>query len=155
MAFFFFKRKSRARFFTHDEATRVLDAIRAAEQKTSGEIRVYIESRCKYVNPMDRAAELFWSLQMDHTEERNAVLVYIASLDHQIAIWGDDGIHKIAGPDFWTKEISLVINHFRNNAYAEGLVLAIHDIGELMALHFPYKPSTDKNELPDDIIFGH
>ncbi len=153
MAFFFPTRK--ARFFTHEEASRVLEAIRIAEQKTSGEIRVFIESRCKYVNPMDRAAELFWNLQMDHTQERNAVLVYIASKDHQVAFWGDDGIHKIAGPDFWTREISLVINHFRNNAYAEGLVLAIRDIGELMSRHFPYKPTTDKNELPDDIIFGH
>ncbi|KYP14984.1 TPM domain-containing protein [Flavihumibacter sp. CACIAM 22H1] len=153
MAFFFLKRK--ARFFTHEEAARVLDAIRTAEKMTSGEIRVFVESRCKYVNPMDRAAELFWSLQMDHTEERNAVLVYIASLDHQVAIWADDGIHAVAGPDFWTAEIGLVINHFRNNAYAEGLVYAIKDIGELLSRHFPYKPTTDKNELPDDIIFGH
>lgn len=80
----------------------MLEAIRSSEQKTSGEIRVYIESRCKYVNPIDRASELFWLLQMDHTQERNAVLIYIASKDHQVAIWGDDGIHKIAGPDFGT-----------------------------------------------------
>ncbi|GAB2670484.1 TPM domain-containing protein [Flavihumibacter cheonanensis] len=153
MAFFFLKRK--ARFFTHEEASRVLEAIRASEQKTSGEIRVFIESRCKYVNPIDRAAELFWLLQMDHTQERNAVLIYIASKDHQVAIWADDGIHKIAGPDFWKNEIGVVINHFRNNAYAEGLVLAIHDIGDILSQHFPYKPTTDKNELPDDIIFGH
>lgn len=153
MAFFFLKRK--ARFFTHDEANRILDAIREAETKTSGEIRVFVESRCKYVNPMDRAAEVFWNLQMDHTEERNAVLVYIASKDHQVAFWGDDGIHKVAGPDFWKTEITQVIDHFRHNAYSEGLIYAIKDIGELLGQHFPYKASTDKNELPDDIIFGH
>ncbi|WP_290796176.1 TPM domain-containing protein [Flavihumibacter sp. UBA7668] len=153
MAFFFLKRKTR--FFTHDEAARVLDAIRTAEKMTSGEIRVFVESRCKYVNPMDRAAELFWTLQMDHTQERNAVLIYIASKDHQVAIWGDDGIHAVAGPDFWKTEISMVVNHFRNNAYADGLIYAIHDIGQLLSTHFPYKSTTDKNELPDDIIFGH
>lgn len=152
MAFFFLKRKPR--FLTHDEAAKVLEAIGMAEKKTSGEIRVYIESRCKYVNPMDRAAEVFWNLKMDHTKDRNAVLVYVASKDHQVAVWGDDGIHKAAGPHFWENEIVQVINHFKQNAYAEGLVHAILDIGEILSQHFPYQSSTDKNELPDDIIFG-
>ncbi|HEY8399233.1 MAG TPA: TPM domain-containing protein [Flavihumibacter sp.] len=153
MAFFFLKR--RVRFFTHDEANRVLEAIREAETKTSGEIRVYIESHCKYVNPVDRAAELFWILKMDQTQERNAVLIYIASKDHQVALWGDDGIHQVAGPEFWKQEVVQVIDHFRHNAYAEGLIYAIRDIGNLLGQHFPYQPTTDKNELPDDIIFGH
>ncbi len=153
MAFFSFRKGSR--FFTHDEASKIVQAIREAEVKTSGEIRVFIESRCKYVNPVDRAAELFWSLQMDHTQDRNGVLVYVASKDHQVALWGDDGIHKIAGPDFWKNEVVQLTDHFHHNAYAEGILLVINDIGELLQKHFPFKATTDKNELPDDIIFGH
>ncbi len=153
MAFFSFTK--RTRFFTHDEAANIVQAIRDAETKTSGEIRVFIESRCRYVNPVDRAAELFWNLQMDHTQDRNAVLIYVASKDHQAAVWGDDGIHKVAGPDFWRTEVVQLLGHFRSNAYAEGLLLLIRDIGNVLQAHFPYKPTTDKNELPDDIIFGH
>ena len=152
MALFSFWKKNS--FLTADESARIVQAIRESEVKTSGEIRVYIESRCRFVNPVDRAAEVFWSLQMDHTQERNAVLLYIASKDHQVAIWGDDGIHKIAGSDFWKDELLQVIDHFKSNAYADGLVLAINDIGHLLQDHFPYKPTTDKNELPDDIVFG-
>ena len=64
----FFKRKD---FFSPDERARIIDAIRVAEMQTSGEIRLYVESRCRYVDPIDRAREIFWCLKMDHTVERN------------------------------------------------------------------------------------
>src|SRR5436189_1936120 len=89
------------RFLTQNEANMIVQAIQHAEKKTSGEIRVFIESRCRLVNPVNRAAEVFWKLKMDHTQERNGVLVYVASKDHQVAIFGDDGVHKIAGQDYW------------------------------------------------------
>jgi hypothetical protein len=43
-------------FFTDEEKLRMVAAIREAEQQTSGEVRVYIESRNAYVDPMDREA---------------------------------------------------------------------------------------------------
>ena len=43
---------------------------------------------------------------------------------------------------------------FKKHHYAEGLVNVILKIGELLKTHFPYEAGTDKNELPDDIVFG-
>ncbi|ULQ52861.1 TPM domain-containing protein [Flavihumibacter fluvii] len=153
MAFFPFGKK--APFLSADEAARVVHTIREAEKKTSGEIRIFIESRCRFVNPVDRAAEVFWSLKMDHTEERNGVLVYVAYKDHQTAIWADQGIHARVGNDFWNTEMSRLLKHFATDDYVTGLEHVIHDIGEVMQEKFPYLPTTDKNELPDDIVFGH
>ena len=34
------------------------------------------------------------------------------------------------------------------------LLLIVKDIGEALRNHFPYDRSSDKNELPDEIIFG-
>src|SRR5712691_11244817 len=79
----------------------VVDAIGAAEKQTSGEVRVFIESKCKFVDPLDRAAEIFYRLKMDRTAQRNAVLVYIALKDQQLAIFGDKGIHAKTGQQFW------------------------------------------------------
>lgn len=152
MAFFSLGKKPQ--FFSHDEASLIVDAIRTAEQKTSGEIRVFIERRCKYVNPVDRASEVFWNLQMDRTQDRNGILVYVATRDHQVAVWGDDGIHQIAGTEFWQGEVTRLITHFSRHAYAEGIRHVIIDIGNLLQEHFPYQGSSDKNELPDDIVFG-
>lgn len=153
MAFFGLGKK--APFLSAEEAARVVQIIREAENKTSGEIRIYIESRCRLVNPVERAAEVFWSLKMDHTEERNGVLVYIAYKDHQTAIWADQGIHARVGNDFWNSEMSRLLKHFSTDDYVSGLEKVIHDIGEVMQEKFPFLPTTDKNELPDDIVFGH
>lgn len=141
-------------FFTHSEQEAIVAAIKEAEVQTSGEVRVYVESRCRFVDPLDRAAEVFWALKMDQTEQRNAVLVYLAVVDHQVAIMGDEGIHQKVGDEFWRTEVSKMITQFRKQHYAEALVQVIKDAGEALKTHFPYDRQTDKNELPDDIIFG-
>ena len=140
--------------FTSPENERIVEAIRLAEQKTSGEIRIYIESRCRFVDPLDRAAEVFWNLKMDHTVYRNSVLLYVAVKDHQFAIYADKGIHERLGNDFWQTEVAAMSHHFRQHHYLEAILLVIRDIGEALHAHFPYDPTADKNELPDDIVFG-
>ena len=72
--FSFFKKPA---FFTPQEQEEIVQAIQEAEKRTSGEVRVFIESRCKYVDPLDRAVEIFYGLKMDKTAEKNAVLVYL------------------------------------------------------------------------------
>jgi uncharacterized membrane protein len=153
MALFPFTRKSS--FFAEDEKQRVVDAIRDAELTTSGEIRVYIESRCRFVDPLDRAAELFWSLKMDYTQDHNAVLVYVAVRDHQFAVFADQGIHEKVGNEFWQKEVTAMKRHFQQNQYADAIIHVVRDVGIALQHHFPYNGATDKNELPDDIVFGH
>lgn len=140
--------------FTAEESARIVDAIRNTEQQSSGEIRVFIESRCRFVDPLDRAAEIFWNLKMDHTVYRNSVLLYVAVKDHQFAIFADKGIHEKLGNEFWQKEVNLMSRHFRENHYLEAILNVINDTGQALHAHFPYDPNTDKNELPDDIVFG-
>jgi uncharacterized membrane protein len=140
-------------FFTEEEHKAVVDAIRRSEKRTSGEIRVFIESRCSYVNPIDRAAEIFFGLKMEQTEDRNGVLLYIAMKDRQMAIFGDQGIHEKVGSEFWNNEIKKMIAEFKNEHYATGIVTIIEEIGEALVSYFPYE-NEDRNELPDDIVFG-
>jgi len=42
-------------FFSAEEKQRVVTAIQKAEQRTSGEVRVFVESRCRFVDAIDRA----------------------------------------------------------------------------------------------------
>jgi uncharacterized membrane protein len=149
--FSFFKKKS---FFSDDEKKQIADAIRNAERRTSGEVRVFIESHCRYVDPLDRAAEVFFNLKMNETKDRNAVLLYIAMKDRQLAVFGDEGIHKKVGTDYWNKEVNLLINEFNTAHYGDGISQCVKDIGEALHQYFPFNNDTDKNELPDDIIFG-
>ncbi|WP_295119927.1 TPM domain-containing protein [uncultured Chitinophaga sp.] len=139
--------------FTEDEKAKVVTAVRHAERLTSGEVRVFVESRCSFVDAKDRAREIFASLGMDKTKHRNGVLLYLALLDHQFAIIGDQGIHEKVGNDFWQKEAMLLRDYFSRNLIIEGIELCVKEIGESLQFHFPYA-ADDKNELPDDIVFG-
>lgn len=141
--------------FTTEQQEKIVEAIQQAEKRTSGEIRIFIENRCKYIDPLDRAVELFHTLKMDATAERNAVLVYMAVKDHQLAIFADQGIHTKTGSDFWKKEVQLMITHFHREDYAAGIVKVVNEIGQALFEHFPYEEDVDKNELPDNIVFGN
>lgn len=54
-------------FFTAEEKQLITEAIQRAEKLTSGEVRVFVEGKCSYVDAIDRAAELFFNLQMQKT----------------------------------------------------------------------------------------
>jgi len=141
-------------FFNTEEKQQITDAIRRAEKMTSGEVRVFVESKCSYMDAIDRAAELFFQLQMQKTDARNAVLVYVAMKDRQLAIFGDEGIHLKVGDEYWNAEIKKMITNFNKENYAAGISEVVHDVGEALTKYFPYNNDTDKNELPDDIVFG-
>ncbi|MBS1602749.1 MAG: TPM domain-containing protein [Bacteroidetes bacterium] len=132
----------------------IVDAIKAAELLTSGEIRVFVESRCRFVDPLDRATEIFASLKMEQTAARNGVLVYVALRDHQLAIFGDRGIHEKVGQIFWNEQVRTILSHFNRSDYAGGIADVVGGIGEALRQHFPYDRENDKNELSDDIVFG-
>ena len=141
-------------FFTEEEKLQIVEAVRKAERRTSGEVRVFVENRCSYMDAIDRAKEIFVELKMNETADRNAVLLYIALKDHQLAVFGDEGIHSKLGNDYWNAEVKKMISNFNRENYAEGITEVVTDIGEALTQLFPYERDTDKNELPDDIVFG-
>lgn len=149
--FSFLKKKD---FFSEEEKQQIIEAVRNAERMTSGEVRVFVESRCSYMDAVDRAKEIFSELKMYETTDRNAVLVYVALEDKQLAVFGDEGIHSKLGNDYWNTEVKKMISNFNKENYAEGIKEVVTDIGEALTQLFPYNNDTDKNELPDDIIFG-
>ena len=132
----------------------MVNAIQKAEKNTSGEVRVFVESKCSYVDPVDRAKEIFFNLKMDNTKDRNAVLLYMAIDDHQLALFADEGIYQRLGANYWNLEVKKIIAAFTKHDYTGGICLIVEDIGEALQSEFPYE-SNDKNELPDEIIFGH
>ena len=133
---------------------RVEASVRAAEKMTSGEIRVFTERRCSYVDAVDRAAELFAQLGMHQTKQRNAVLIYWAVLDRQVAIYADEGIHAKLGQSFWNECVQRMLPHFRSADAAAALEGCVMEVGASLQKHFPYDPNSDRNELSDTMIIG-
>ena len=116
--------------------------------------RVFIENKCRFVDATDRAAELFFQLQMQNTVARNGVLLYLAIEDRQLAIWGDQGIHDKLGTTYWAQQVSSICSAFNKNNYTIGLCQCINEIGKALQSHFPYQGDADKNELANEVVFG-
>ena len=139
-------------FFSAEEKQKIKEAIHSAELDTSGEIRVHIENVCSE-NVLDRASFLFNKLEMDKTKLRNGVLFYLAVKSHHFAILGDQGINKVVPEDFWEKIKEMMVTHFKEDEFVEGLTKGILEAGMRLKSHFPYQ-SDDVNELSDDISFS-
>jgi uncharacterized membrane protein len=133
----------------------VIATIAAAEKRSSGEIRVYVESHCAMVNPIDRSAAIFEQLNMHLTKERNGVLLYLALKDKQFAIVGDEGINqKVGGNNYWEFIASKLKEHFKAGQIKEGICFCVTEIGISLAKHYPEDSSAQINELPNEIVFG-
>ena len=141
-------------FFNEEEKRQLVAAIQQAERQTSGEVRLFIESKCRFVDALDRAKEIFFQLKMQATDQRNATLIYVAVDDHQAAVFGDEGIHEKVGLKYWQDEVEKMMIHFKNQHLADGICQVVTDLGEALRYYFPYNRDTDKNELPDEIVFG-
>jgi len=148
-----FKRKP-VDFFSEGEKKSIVHAIEQAERRTSGEVRIYIESHCSHPDPVERAKELFGELKMYETAARNGVLVYLAMKDRKLAVYGDEGIHLKVGDTFWDASVKNMLGHFNKNNFTAGITEIIREIGEALSTHFPFDEKGDTNELSDEIVFG-
>lgn len=139
-------------FLTKEEEAEVVDAIRIAEQNTSGEIRVHIEKETS-IAPMERAVEVFHLLKMEQTQERNGVLIYVATQSKQFAICGDQGIHEKVTNSFWDSTKEVMLDHFKMGNNKQALVDGILKAGEQLKKYFPFQED-DTNELSNELSKG-
>ena len=132
-----------------DEAA--VQAIQQAESRTSGEIRVFVTTRHVDADAIiDRAASRFEKLGMSTTQDRNAVLLYLAPRSQQFAIIGDKGVNEKFGADLWEEIASTMASKLRAGRFTEAVVSGIAMAGDLLARHFPRR-TDDRNELPNEI----
>jgi uncharacterized membrane protein len=139
-------------FLTKAEEAEIVEAIRLAEKNTSGEIRVHLEKK-NSIAPIERAVEVFHELQMDQTQQRNGVIIYVAVKSKQFAIYGDKGINDVVANDFWNSTKDIMLEHFKNGSNKKALVDGIHNVGQQLKHFFPYQ-SDDTNELSNEISKG-
>jgi uncharacterized membrane protein len=138
-------------FLSKLEHDRVIQAIREAEVKTSGEIRVFVQRGKLKSDPLVAAQRKFHRLGMHKTRERNAVLIFVAPRVHKFAVVGDHRIHEKCGEEFWQHVVKRMRTHFQNEKFSDALIEAIKELGSALATHFP-QTVRNTNELPDDVI---
>ena len=139
-------------WLTPAELGRVRDAVQAAEKRTSGEIRVHLDVAIME-DVLDHAAFVFDDLGMARTKDRNGVLIYVSVPGRKVAVIGDVAIHAKLGDGYWYGVLDLILGHFKQDRFCDGLCAGVERLGEQLREHFPYQRD-DVNELSDNVSFG-
>ncbi len=114
----------------------IVTAIREAEEKTSGQIRVLVSH--KHVeDPVTEAQKEFVRLGMADSPQHNGVLIFVAPRSHKFAVIGDKAVHEKCGDEFWQKLAEAMGGYFRKSEFTEGIIHGVKKAGEILLEHFP------------------
>lgn len=140
------------KYLSEKEIVDLVEVIKIAENQSTGEIRLHIDSSAEKENA-EVAFEVFQRLEMYKTKDRNAVLFHVNFNQRYLTIIGDEGIHQKVYQSFWDEIHSEVITQFVQGKYFFGLKEAIFKTGIELKKYFPIKEE-NPNELPDEITFS-
>lgn len=139
-------------FLTDAEKQSIVQAIHAAETKTSAEIRVHLDRRA-LGDPVTAARREFSLLGMENTTDRNGVLIWLAVRDRAFAVVGDVGFNGKVDAPFWSGVTERMASAFKADKFGDGIAAAIGELGTKLATVFPH-PDGRPNQLPDDVSIG-
>jgi len=98
-----------------------------------------------------RAIDLFRAAAERRTVGRTGVLIYLSLAERRAELVADEAVTSVTTPECWGDAMADLIGEIRDRRPAEGLVLAVGQVGEVLARHFP-KTQEDTNEIPDKLI---
>ena len=136
-------------FLSKTDEEDIIEAIRISESKTSGEIRIHLESSLQG-NIEEHVLEVFHHLKMDNTKLQNGVLIYVAINNKSFSIYGDKGINQVVESDFWDCTKNTMEEHFRQGDFKKGLIEGVLNAGKQLQKYFPWE-YLDIDELSNEI----
>ena len=139
-------------FLTDQQMASLVEAIKTAEDDSTGEIRIHIDSNTEG-NNAEIAFEVFKRLCKDQTVEKNAVLFHVNFEQQYLTIIGDEGIHEKVHQTFWERMHDQITSEFSKGNFHDGLKNAVLETGLELKKYFPIT-GENPNELPNEITFS-
>jgi uncharacterized membrane protein len=134
-------------FLSALEHQRIHEAIKSAEDGTSGDIVVYITPR-HVRESLEAAHQEFLKLRLDGAKDQNSLLIFVAPKSQTFAVVGGPALHDKVGQRWWDELSELMTRHFKEARYTDGLIAAIERAGQALKTHFP-STSTDRTGQKD------
>ena len=139
-------------YLTDHQMASLVEAIKTAEDHSTGEIRIHIDSQTEG-NNAEIAFEVFKTLCAGQTVEKNAVLFHVNFEQQYLTIIGDEGIHHKVHQSFWDQMHDTITREFARGNYYEGLQKAVLETGLELKKYFPIS-GENPNELSNEITFS-
>ncbi|MEG2805934.1 TPM domain-containing protein [Stenotrophomonas sp.] len=133
----------------------ITEAIAAGERGHGGQVMFALEADLPLqalwqgVTPRQRAEQAFAQLRTWDTEDNNGVLVYLLLADHAIELVADRGLRGKVGEAQWAAICAHMQQQLRQGAVHEAVLLAIEEVSALLAGHYPPRPGSNGDDLPD------
>lgn len=101
---------------------------------------------------MRRAFAAFTEHGLVRTTGRTGILLFVALLEHRVVVLGDEGIHRLLGPDeSWDEVKELALGPIRGGRLEAGILAAVRRAGAILAAHAPGGPRP-LDELPNALV---
>ena len=139
-------------FLTDQQMASLVEAIQTAENHSTGEIRIHIDSNTEG-NNAQIAFEVFKKLCKNKTVAKNAVLFHVNFEQQYLTIIGDEGIHEKVHQNFWDQMHDRITQEFKKGNFHDGLKNAVLETGLELKKYFPIS-GENPNELPNEITFS-
>ena len=139
-------------FLTDQQMASLVEAIQTAEDHSTGEIRIHIDSNTEG-NNAEIAFEVFKRLCKNKTVAKNAVLFHVNFEQQYLTIIGDEGIHEKVHQNFWDRMHDEITQEFKKGNFHDGLKNAVLETGLELKKYFPIS-GENPNELSNEITFS-
>ncbi|MHC9012427.1 TPM domain-containing protein, partial [Stenotrophomonas rhizophila] len=133
----------------------ITDAITAGERRHGGQVMFAVEADLALaalwqgITAQQRAEQAFAQLRTWDTEHNNGVLIYLLLADHAIELVADRGLRGHIGEAQWQAICAHMQQRLRDGALQEAVLLAIEEVSDLLAGHYPPVPGSHDDGLPD------
>lgn len=116
-------------FVNRLDHAKIIKAIKEAEQKTSGPVRLYVSHRA-VKDPIKAARWALARLGIHKHPDQNGVVIFVAPEAQKFAVIGDKRIHEKLKDEFWVQVVALIGEHFKTGEFTVGIVSAIAKVGQ-------------------------
>ncbi len=133
----------------------ITDAIAAGERRHGGQVMFAVEADLplaalwRHVTPRQAAECAFSRLRTWDTAANNGVLIYLLLADHAIEIVADRGLQGGVAETQWQAICAHLRVGLQGGDPEAALVLAINEVSDLLAGHFPPSTRSHEDALPD------
>ncbi len=98
-----------------------------------------------------RAEREFIELGIGGTQGRTGVLLMLSLAERRAVLLADRAIDEKVAPGTWDRVVARAAAALGEGRPAEGIAVAVSEIGAILAQHFPRRPD-DRDELPDELV---
>lgn len=113
--------------------------------------RVFVDEERATEVALEQAAIEFQRLELQRTEQRTGVLLFVSLFERRVVVLGDSGIDAKVGAEQWARTRDAVLAGIDRGDLAGGLVDGIRACGAVLTQHFPVATG-DRNEVPDRLV---